>query len=115
MRREIAETKIDRQLVDVAEVIRAYSYFRMPETSCTHTDTGSTLVDQSEGLAPLVPAADAEPAALWQSVGRHRDEVVRLYSAGHSLTSVATDVRIAWDSVARLLQRAGLRPRNRRC
>lgn len=38
-------------------------------------------------------------------------EAVELYSAGYSLNAISLKLGIAWDSVARLLDRAGVRER----
>ena len=79
------------------------------------TTAHATLVQQSEGLSPLVPAADAEPVqSNWRSTRPYQAEVVRLHQTGRSLTSISREVGISWDSVARLLDRAGVRARNRR-
>lgn len=71
-----------------------------------------TLVQQSEGVCGLAPAVDQEPATgAWQSTLPRLAEAVELYSAGYSLTAVSKKLGIAWDSVARLLDRAGVRER----
>jgi transposase-like protein len=36
----------------------------------------------------------------------HMDEVVELYQAGYSLSAIEKKVGIAWDSVARLLDKS---------
>jgi transposase-like protein len=55
-------------------------------------------------------ASDVEPAiTAWRSTRPHQAEVVRLYQAGRSLTSISKEIGIAWESVARLLDRAGVR------
>jgi transposase-like protein len=38
-------------------------------------------------------------------------EVVQLYEAGYSLSAIEKKLGIAWDSVARLLDKAGVRER----
>jgi len=38
-------------------------------------------------------------------------EAVELFQAGHSLNAISLKLGIAWDSVARLLDRAGVRER----
>jgi hypothetical protein len=70
------------------------------------------LVDQSAGLSALLPAVDREPATgPWHSVRPYMDEAVRLYQDGHSLVQIQKKLGIAWDSVARLLDQAGVRER----
>ena len=60
----------------------------------------------------MLPAADSDPAeTTWRPVRPYMDEVVQLYHAGYSLTAIEKKVGIAWDSVARLLDRAGVRQR----
>jgi transposase-like protein len=60
----------------------------------------------------LVLATDAEPKGTsWRSVRPYLDEVVQLYEAGYSLTAIEKKLGIAWDSVARLLDKAGVRER----
>jgi hypothetical protein len=89
--------------------------FRLPpihETGGLDVDAPVTLVAQSEGLSAMALASDAEPTVTtWRSTKPHQVEVVRLYQQGRSLTSIAGEVGIAWDSVARLLDRAGVRER----
>ena len=61
------------------------------------------------------PAVDAEPAqTLWRPVRAYMEEAVQLYRGGYSLTAIGKKLGIAWDSVARLLDEAGVRPRHRR-
>ena len=99
----------------MAELTRAYSNFRIPPLDVIVNSaviTRATLVQQSEGLSPLLPASDAEPAqSSWRSTRPYQAEVVRLYQTGRSLTSISRELRISWDSVARLLERAGVRER----
>lgn len=94
---------------------RTYSNFRLPPLHSTNDldqRVHPTLVDQSEGRASIQSAHDAEPASsAWRSIRCHQVEAVRLYEAGRSLTSISNEVGIAWDSVARLLDRAGVRER----
>ncbi len=60
----------------------------------------------------LVPAADQAPASTgWRSTRRFQAEAVRLYQEGRSLSSIRRELGIAWDSVARLLDRGGVRER----
>lgn len=74
--------------------------------------TSATLVGQAQGLSPLVPAADQAPASTgWRSTRRFQAEAVRLYQEGRSLSSIRRELGIAWDSVARLLDRGGVRER----
>lgn len=69
-------------------------------------------MDQSAGLACLLPATDAEPAeTAWRPVQPYMDEAVRLYQEGYSLVQIQRELGIAWDSVARLLDKAGVRER----
>lgn len=71
-----------------------------------------TLVDQSVGLSGQLLSTDADAAeTTWRSVRPYMDEAVELYQAGHSLSAIARKLGIAWDSVARLLDRAGVRER----
>jgi hypothetical protein len=59
-----------------------------------------------------MPATDAATAeTTWRSVRPYMEEVVRLYQAGHSLKVIEKKVGIAWDSVAPLLDKAGVRER----
>ena len=94
---------------------RTYSNFVLPPLHSINDlaqDPSPTLIDQSAGLNKLLPAIDAEPAeTTWRSVRPYMDEVVQLYQAGYSLTAIERKVGIAWDSVARLLDRAGVRER----
>jgi hypothetical protein len=100
-----------------AEVTRAYSNFRVPPVDgavgYAHSDD-ATLVHQSEGLSALLPAADAEPAqSTWRSAQPYQAEVVRLYRIGRSLTVNFTTGRYSLGhTVARLLDRAGVRAQN---
>lgn len=74
-----------------------------------------TLVDQSAGRANLIPATDAEPPeTIWRPVRPYMDEVVELYKAGYSLSAIERKVGVAWDSVARLLDKAGVMERKNR-
>jgi transposase-like protein len=58
----------------------------------------------------MQPASDVEPAVIkWRSTRPHQAEAVRLYQAGRSLTSISKEIGIAWESVARLLDQAGVR------
>jgi hypothetical protein len=100
----------------LAEVLYLYSNFRIPEVphlpDAQPRDEVVTLTDQAEGRSSLLLAeAGARPATAWKSTRPHQGKVVRLYEDGHSLTSIAKQVGIAWDSVARLLDRAGVRER----
>lgn len=96
-------------------MIRIYSNFSLPAPNRDEkqaSDQTVTLVAQAQGLSSLLPAADAEPAQrAWRSTLPFQAEVVRLYQDGRSLTSIEKEVGIAWDSVARLLDRAGVRER----
>lgn len=97
------------------EVTRSYANFSLPPLDALErgqTGLEPTLVDQSAGQAVLVPATDAEPAnSAWRPVAPYMEEVVELYRAGYSLTAIEKKVGIAWDSVARLLDKAGVRER----
>lgn len=100
----------------MAEVLYLYSNFRIPEPpdlpDAERSDDVMTLADQAEGRSSLLLAeAGTRPATAWKSTRPHLDKVVRLYEEGHSLTSISKQVGIAWDSVARLLDRAGVRER----
>lgn len=94
---------------------RTYSNFSLPPLDVFNgplPGAGPTLVDQSAGKAVLVPATDAKPAeSAWRPVARYMDEVVDLYRAGYSLSAIEKKLGIAWDSVARLLDKAGVRER----
>lgn len=69
-------------------------------------------MDQSAGLSKLLSAADAEPPeSTWRPVARYMDEVVELYRSGYSLCVIERKAGIAWDSVARLLDKVGVRER----
>lgn len=99
----------------LAEVTEAYSKFVVPPLDLgklPYEGPAVTLVGQSQGLSPLVPATDQEPAATgWRSTRPLQAEAVQLYQEGHSLASIRRELGIAWDSVARLLDRAGVRER----
>jgi transposase-like protein len=70
------------------------------------------LVDQSAGLANLLPATDAQPGqTTWRSVRPYMEDAVQRYEAGYSLSAIEKKLGIAWDSVARLLDKAGVRER----
>jgi hypothetical protein len=96
-------------------VTRAYSNFHLPPLDPGLTGSSDhyvTLVQQSGGLRSLSPAVDQEPATgPWQSTVPRMSEAVELFEAGHSLTQISLKLGIAWDSVARLLDRAGVRER----
>ena len=102
-------------LFNAAEVTEAYSKFVLPPLSWdkdAQNRAPVTLVDQSEGLSTLLPAVDREPAmSTWRSTWPFQAEAVRLYEAGWSLAAIRLELGIAWDSVARLLDRAGVRER----
>lgn len=75
-------------------------------------EAGPTLVDQSEGLSPLLPAVDQEPATgPWCSTLPLQGEAVQLDSDGWSVNRIAVKLSIAWDSAALLLHKAGVRER----
>lgn len=97
---------------------RAYSNFHLPPLDADLIDSVDhyvTLVQQSEGVRPLVPATDEEPATgPWRSTLPFLTDAVGLYQDGHSLTAISAKLGIAWDSVARLLDRAGVRERKNR-
>ena len=97
---------------------RAYSNFSIPPLDILNDlapESRPTLVDQSAGLSKLLPATDAEPTeTAWRPVRTYMDEVVQLYAAGYSLSAIERKVGIAWDSVARLLDKAGVRERKNR-
>jgi hypothetical protein len=98
----------------VAEVCRLYSNFRLPPFEALDEPLSAvvpTLVAQSEGVGSLQPAVDLEAAGPWRSVLPYMDEVVQLYEAGYSLTAIEKKLGITWDSVARLLDKAGVRDR----
>lgn len=91
---------------------RAYSKFSLPLFDTAGDAVKHTLVDQSGGVAQLMPAVDAAPAETgWRSTLPLLDDAAALYSLGLSLTQIAIKLGIAWDSVARLLDRAGARER----
>ena len=70
------------------------------------------MVDQSQGLSPLLPAAELEPTTKpWRSTFSYLNEAVALYADGHSVSAIARKLGIAWASVARLLNRVGVRSR----
>jgi hypothetical protein len=104
-----------RDLLRVAELTHAYSNFSLPPLHTFHNreeEPAPTLADQSAGLSKLLAATDAEPAETsWRSVRPYMDEVVQLYEAGYSLSAIEKKLGIAWDSVARLLDQAGVRER----
>jgi hypothetical protein len=101
----------------LAELTRAYSNFSLPELHTFRSDSKTpapTLVDQAAGLSALLPAVDHEPATKpWRSTKPFQADVIRLYQQGRSLTSISRELGIAWESVARLLESAGLRERRR--
>lgn len=71
-----------------------------------------TLVEQAEGIGSLRPATDAEAVQTgWRLTLPYLADAVALYEAGESLNKISQKLGIAWDSVARLLDRAGVRER----
>ena len=104
--------------VHMAELTEAYSNFSLP---LLHSFIGCvqaparTLVDQSEGLSPLLPAVDLEPATgPWRSTLPFQQEAVRLYRNGWSVNRIAVKLGVAWDSAALLLHKAGVRELKRK-
>ncbi len=99
----------------LAEVTRSYSNFLVPKLLVEpHTEHRElTLADQSAGHPGLLPAVDAfRPPAGNRPLTPHDEaEVVRRFRAQQSLAGIARDTGRSWDSVARLLERAGVRPR----
>lgn len=97
------------------KVTEAHSKFIVPPLDQgirSPVRASATLLDQSHGLSPLVPATDQRPATTaWRSTLPLEAEAVRLYQEGHSLAAIRRELGIAWDSVARLLDRAGVRER----
>lgn len=68
--------------------------------------------NQAKGRSTLLPAEDERATASTLHSTRHyQAEAVRLYQQGWSLASIRQELGIAWDSVARLLDRAGVRER----
>jgi hypothetical protein len=97
-------------------VIRGYSKFRLPALAAlapSQLAVTPTLADQAAGDSPLLPAGDLAET----STGNPRlslatqQRAVALYQQGRSLTSISRDLHVAWDSVARMLDRGGVRTR----
>jgi DNA-binding CsgD family transcriptional regulator len=100
----------------MAEVVRHYSNFQIPQMSAggSRQDLAPpTLAMQAQGVAGLLPAGDDRPVIrLRRLTARDVAEAVRLYAGGRSLSAIARDLGMSWDSVARLLDRAGVRRRD---
>jgi hypothetical protein len=96
----------------MAEVIFAYSNFRIPEppvlaTGFSHREPG--LSDQSACRAPLQFSRDdgPRPDNSWRITEGQREEVRRLLAAGLSITKIAKLTGMAW-STARLIADAAV-------
>lgn len=103
----------------VAEVTIAYSKFRLPSPSSHPLGARPPepgLSQQALGRSQVEPASDDGTSIdhAWRIPERQRESVLRLCRDGKSLTSISKDVGIAWDSVARLLDEAGIRARSSR-
>jgi hypothetical protein len=99
----------------VAEVIRLYSNFVVPELQVAGPPEhqSASLEEQATGHAPRELSSDDDRP--WRSNQRLSNEqlaeVLGRYETGESLSAIARAVGISWDSVARLLAVAGVRPR----
>lgn len=76
------------------------------------TDSAApTLLDQAHGSDAVLPARDgAQPSLLRRLTIRDEVAAVQLYREGQSLSAIARTTGMSWESVARLLDRAGVRP-----
>ena len=92
----------------MAEVIFAYSNFRLPELPGRSTGGPSSeepgLLDQSACRAPLLLSRDdgPPPDTSWRITEQQRAEVRRLHAAGLSMTKIAQQTGMAW-ATARLI------------
>jgi lambda repressor-like predicted transcriptional regulator len=98
----------------LAEVVRSYSQFRLPDLNHSERSTAAepTLLDQAEGRSPLHLAQDPSqpPRGNPRLTNDQQAEVVRLFRAGLSLSAIARTCGMSWDSVSRLLASVGVRP-----
>ncbi len=98
-------------LVNTAEVIFAYSNFRIPDLPALGTGRRVEepgLLDQSALRAPLQLSRDdgPQPDGSWRITKDQQAEVRRLHAAGLSITKIAKQTGMAW-STARLIVDAG--------
>jgi hypothetical protein len=112
----IGDLRVRRRVTAVAEMIRSYSNFLLPEimtdSAQQRPKTEPTLLDQAEGhWRPLLAQDDQSPARLPRLTRHQKDAVVRLYEHELSLSAIARQIGISWDSVARVLDQAGVRPK----
>lgn len=102
----------------LAEVIRSYSNFSIPANilrkGAKPSQAAPTLEQQAVNENVLLPSEDlaARPRTGNHPItARQKAEVVRLFRTGLSPNAIATALDLSWDSVARLLERAGIRDR----
>lgn len=102
----------------LAEVIRAYSKFRVPPiselghaSSSHHSEP--TLFDQAEGKHVLKEATDITrpPKPRRRLTDEHMNAVARLFREGKSSGQIAKELHMSRSSVKRLLNQAGFPPR----
>jgi DNA invertase Pin-like site-specific DNA recombinase len=94
----------------VAELVRSYSNVVLPEFVVPEEPEPLTLEQQAAGVSPLQPSADSgRPARVRHLTTEHRRQVVLAYEQGSSLSSIARQVGISWDSVERISAEAGVR------
>lgn len=91
----------------MAELIFAYSNFRLPELPAVGMGASSEepgLLDQSACRAALQLSRDDGPLpdSSWRITEHQRSEVRRLHAAGLSITKIAKQTGMAW-STAQLI------------
>jgi DNA-directed RNA polymerase specialized sigma subunit len=95
-------------------VTRCYSNFQIPtlESLTGEAVDPPTLADQAKGQSTLLPAEAPHRANRTSTLGKPaRQAVVDRFRSERSLYSIARELGISWDSVARILEQAGLRAR----
>ena len=98
----------------LAEVIRSYSNVVLPDLSQLDEPEALTLEQQAGGESPVQLARDSNrPVVLRRLAAEDRLRVVAAYEQDVSLSAIARQVGISWDSVERILAEAGVRPSNR--
>jgi hypothetical protein len=100
---------------EVAEAIRSYSNFLLPnivpDKSRPDQRAAPTLVDQADGRVPFRLARDDQRPVLQPHLPKSQKcAVIKLYATEPSLSAIARQIGISWDSVGRILDDAGLRP-----
>lgn len=103
---------MSRDITLAVEVARRYSNFVIPPPTLLKPDAepAPTLEDQSNGKSVLQPSTDVVRLAG----GTRRltidkvAQIIQLYRAGSSLDAIG----VGWNTAARVLAEAGLRPRH---